>query len=247
MSNKVLVDEDSLNNIGLAIQNKTGSQDTYKPSEMADAISDIPSKNIIPVVAKVSGKFILQNGILKVGSKNEVGKVCDNNGSDISVVSTTMTSFRVCAKIKHNALSDNTKSGIYAPYNNNDGFELDFGRWGSNFFLSGGIKNGSNYVWAEADAQVDLDTTKYYYCVFKYKNNEIGTYIYNEDGSLNCKKEVTISFTPNKTNCNMCIGGAWGNSSMALKGQVDLVECFVEINDTVVWGATNSKTETMGL
>ena len=56
----VIVDESSLENIADAIRSKNGSSDTYKPAEMADAISAISGGGITPTGTKTIS--ITQNG-----------------------------------------------------------------------------------------------------------------------------------------------------------------------------------------
>lgn len=48
----VLVQESSLQGIASAIRSKNGTQNTYKPSQMADAIMNIPSGGITPIGTK---------------------------------------------------------------------------------------------------------------------------------------------------------------------------------------------------
>lgn len=48
----VLVNEDSMTAIADAIRTKSGSQDTYKPAQMADAIINIPTQGVTPTGTK---------------------------------------------------------------------------------------------------------------------------------------------------------------------------------------------------
>lgn len=56
----VLISEDSMTAIADAIRTKSGSQDTYKPSQMADAIINIPTQGVTPTGTKQIS--ITQNG-----------------------------------------------------------------------------------------------------------------------------------------------------------------------------------------
>lgn len=146
----VLVDETALQDIADAIRTKNGTQNTYKPGQMADAIEAIPSGGITP-----TGTInITQNGttdVTQYASANvavpnsyaaaDEGKVVSNGalvaqGSDTvtqngTVDTTLIKSLMVNVPTGGSAI----KSGDFTPASNTNSFSVDTGIDFSHFLI----------------------------------------------------------------------------------------------------------------
>lgn len=182
----------------------------------------------------------------------------DTSKNKVSILPSSqnnLDSFRVIVKFKHAAFANNEKKVLLST--NSTGVEIDIGKWEGNhvFFVSFGAHKSSgtsDWGWCEADifSPNTFSANEFYYAVIIYNKsaNKMKTAIYDKDGTMVAQTEKTVDFIPycSSTTSETYLGGA-ASSSWAINGTIDISECCIERNGTLLWGKLTTKTQNMGL
>lgn len=266
-------DDTNYQNIANAIRAKSGSSGTFLPSEMAAAISGIPTVTTagqnVSVLSEDDGKQLFQvshNSFLKIPNLNWSNQVWAHGllywnpaGRDADAIHpdfNSVNSFRICAKFKmvverypiedYNAIIGAGKDIAASP------IPEIFVQPDEGYVLVDLVdENGVSVTIDEVGSGDLADFIDWNYVVLSAVGTEIRLYLYDKNGvEIDHKSETNFKMlantSPNLT--SIAIGGTKEDPSVRADGLfIDLTECFVEGNGVKHWGSSNDITENLGI
>ena len=174
---------------------------------------------------------------------------CTDADTLLSVNLYGATSFRFISKFKVSAFKEtnpvHTLFGVdyssqiysYVP------FIFAFNYSGGSAVYAG--MDPGTFIELQINHNLAVDT--WYYVALRCANSTATFCLYDADGTL--LGSQTAAFTSMQSrSVHPCIGGCAANGSYRADNTIfDLDECYIEKNDTALWGSTNAKTASMGI
>lgn len=254
----VYVDKSKLTAIADAIRAKTGGSAELTVDEMASEIATTGDVSISSAKTVKHSNMIGRCDI-PTSSTSALFLCKTDNGNDVIAYPATgndFNEFRVVAKVKFNStITTTVKRALFGPYSGNLPVQpcCEIGKWNDtmHLFCSFGLPASYNsFTWRELDlniADYDFDITKYYYFSCTYDSTTQKSYVamYDENGTLIKRHSGSVTTIYRTSNAYCFSFGINGIANM-FGGDIVANECFVELNNTVIWGNKTSKTAEMG-
>ena len=228
---KVLVDESSLQNIANAIRTKSGVNDTYVPSQMGEAISNIPIKNSI-----ANGKNninALQIGNAKIALSNSDYYFCrllDSNGDYINIQLSSLQTLKYRTKFRVSSFGTSSYYPMMIQaYSQNASIPQIWVTSGGK--VRAELTDGGT-TGIETSNSISLNT--WYFVELTWENKTLTLTLYNSNNEL--IQSVNRVYTNVSTATqNICIGGSSTASFKFRYGEIDLAETYIEKDGAKIW------------
>ena len=242
-----ITDTQHYSDIADAIRAKNGSADTYAPSQMATAISNIPSgekEQILNFKSYIPYSFINETDTYKTnGNYTQLYR----GDTQIYLNTSGMTSFRAIMRFR---LTSNIATNYWGTMFGNTNANLPIvylNRNGSNNEMVYSCKDGGNNATTNKITIPSINT--WYYLAFSFDTtlDKLNSYLYDDTGTL--LSSVTKSFSSVASgNAELRIGSYNGNNNVALNNiDVDFDKIAFERNGSLIWGNLTTLMQNMGV
>lgn len=231
----------------LAGNTATGESRTDLTAVVQDLVDGYGSEDSIITSANCTNLKVGNSYVEKESVSYRFGRLKSNSSTYLSINPYNITKgLRICVKYKLDSYSSN----LQYPCLISDGsagysyLPLLFAEVEGNHYpaFEWKLNNTTQGIWLSYETSLNT----WYYLVFAWDKKFEFLSLYDENGNLLQAKAKGQTGTPTNTSQNVYVAGRDSNSSFQFnQGIIDLSETFIEVDDTIVWGATNSKTANM--
>ena len=237
---RAIITESKLTAIADAIRAKTGGTADLTVDEMASTTNGL---KLIYGYSSGSSELYqyaeLPNGYRTKGSSTQRFMCLDKNGNNAVFNPNNSTSFVVCARIRLKQKDSSTRmlfggstSGHPIPaqiyFTNTNGIGADCLNASGTYFYGGGINTDV------------FSTNTWYYVVFFFKDGKSTISVLADDFTELDTDVRTAASWKAETSYGCGFGGAESNNNWrATNIDFDVLNCFIKVDDTVIWGVPN--------